>query len=155
MLWFIEIRSVVVCIWDFFAISRPYISILKGPKGVKWELGIAYFVLGKGRFHALGLGFIGKKTIERGSGIMISSKQPLGLIVHLDTGIWAGKCEKKPPSPPSQFRTCINWKWKVTGVILFEVMYPVMFPRWSSIGGVTGVFVILVSEFSLEKKKWN
>ena len=36
---------------------------------VKWELTIAYIVLGKGRFYALGLGFIGQKTIEMGMGL--------------------------------------------------------------------------------------
>ena len=35
---------------------------------VKWELAIAYVVLGKGRFFAMGLGFIGQK-IEMGMGL--------------------------------------------------------------------------------------
>jgi hypothetical protein len=43
----------------------------EGPEGVKWELGFAYFLGGKIGFHALGLGFISKKTIENGNGIKI------------------------------------------------------------------------------------
>jgi hypothetical protein len=43
----------------------------EGPEGVKWELGFAYFLGGKMGFHALGLGFISKKTIENGNGIKI------------------------------------------------------------------------------------
>ncbi len=34
-------------------------------------LGFAHFLAGKMRFHALGLGFISKKTIENGNGIKI------------------------------------------------------------------------------------
>ena len=41
----------------------------EGPEGVKWELGFAHFLAGKMGFHALGLGFINKKTI--GNGIKI------------------------------------------------------------------------------------
>ena len=44
---------------------------LEGPEGVKWELGFAHFLAGKMGFHALGLGFINKKTIENGNGIKI------------------------------------------------------------------------------------
>jgi hypothetical protein len=44
----------------------------EGPEGVKWELhGICLFLGGKMGFHALGLGFISKKTIENGNGIKI------------------------------------------------------------------------------------
>jgi hypothetical protein len=44
----------------------------EGPEGVKWEFGFAYFLGGKMGFHALGLGFISKKTIENnGNGIKI------------------------------------------------------------------------------------
>jgi hypothetical protein len=42
-------------------------GLIEGPEGVKWELGFAYIFLGgKMGFHALGLGFISKKTIENG-----------------------------------------------------------------------------------------
>ncbi len=47
---------------------------IEGPEGVKWELGFAHFLAGKMGFHALGLGFINKKTIENGNGIKILSK---------------------------------------------------------------------------------
>ncbi len=40
---------------------------LEGPEGVKWKLGFAHFFAGKMGFHALGLGFINKKTIENGN----------------------------------------------------------------------------------------
>ncbi len=43
----------------------------EGPEGVKWELGFAHFLAGKMGFHALGLGFINKKTIENGNWIKI------------------------------------------------------------------------------------
>ena len=43
----------------------------EGPEGAKWELGFAHFLAGKMGFHALGLGFINKKTIENGNGIKI------------------------------------------------------------------------------------
>ncbi len=46
-------------------------DIEEGPEGVKWELGFAHFLAGKMGFHALGLGFINKKTIENGNGIKI------------------------------------------------------------------------------------
>ncbi len=46
-------------------------SNTEGPEGVKWELGFAHFLAGKMGFHALGLGFINKKTIENGNGIKI------------------------------------------------------------------------------------
>ncbi len=45
--------------------------LIEGPEGVKWELGFAHLLAGKMRFHALGLGFINKKTIENGNGIKI------------------------------------------------------------------------------------
>ena len=38
---------------------------------VKWELPIAYIMLGKGRFYALGLGFIGQKNDRNENGIKI------------------------------------------------------------------------------------
>ena len=44
---------------------------IEGPEGIKWELGVAYFLAGKMGFHALGLGFISNKTIENGNGITI------------------------------------------------------------------------------------
>ena len=43
----------------------------EGPEGVKLELGFAQFLAGKMGFHALGLGFINKKTIENGNWIKI------------------------------------------------------------------------------------
>ncbi len=51
------------------------IGIKEGPEGVKWELGFAHFLAGKMGFHALGLGFINKKTIENGDGIKICARQ--------------------------------------------------------------------------------
>ncbi len=47
----------------------------EGPEGVKWELGFAHFLAGKMGFHALGLGFINKKTIENGNGIKVCARQ--------------------------------------------------------------------------------
>ena len=38
----------------------------EGPEGAKSGLGIAYFVLGKGKLSALGLAFIAKKKIRNG-----------------------------------------------------------------------------------------
>ena len=51
--------------------------LIEGPKGVKWELGFANFLAGKMGFHALGLGFISKKTIENENGIQILARQAL------------------------------------------------------------------------------
>ena len=48
-----------------------FANYIEGPEGVKWELGFAHFFAGKMGFHALGLGFINKKTIENGNGIKI------------------------------------------------------------------------------------
>lgn len=53
-------------------------SCSEGPEGVKRELGIAYIVLGKERFHELGLKFIDQETVENGSEIKILAIQPLG-----------------------------------------------------------------------------
>ena len=62
---------------------------IEGPEGIKWGLGIACFVLGKGRFHALGLRFLGQKTIDNGNGIKIGNKTVTSTIgfVPLDDGI--------------------------------------------------------------------
>ena len=49
--------------------AGPTDILLESREGVKWELGIAYFVLGKGKLHALRLGFIGQKTVENWNGI--------------------------------------------------------------------------------------
>ena len=38
---------------------------LEGPGGVKWELGFAFFMGWEMGFHALGLGFMIKKIIEK------------------------------------------------------------------------------------------
>ena len=61
-----------MCLFQSLASTRKT-EILKnrnlfqdGTKGVKWELGVVvYFALEKGRFHALGLGFIGHKKNNR------------------------------------------------------------------------------------------
>ncbi len=52
-------------------VVQKSVSLIEGPEGVKWELGFAHFLAGKMGFHALGLGFINKKTIENGNGIKI------------------------------------------------------------------------------------
>ena len=58
--------------WTFFHLVLSIPSDQKeGREGVKWELGFAHFLAGKMGFHALGLGFINKKTIENGNGIKI------------------------------------------------------------------------------------
>ncbi len=61
----------------------------EGPEGVKWELGFAHFLAGKMGFHALGLGFINKKTIENGNGTKILSKTGTATMgfVQWDDGI--------------------------------------------------------------------
>lgn len=41
-------------------ISNYILGPEEGPEG-KWELGIAYLLLGKRGFHTLGLGLIGQK----------------------------------------------------------------------------------------------
>jgi hypothetical protein len=56
-------------------------------------------------FHALGLGFISKKTIENGNGIKMWAGQPLRWWDLCSMGqwdlvkIWAGKWEYDPPPP--------------------------------------------------------
>ena len=50
-------------------------SLMEGREGEKLELGFAHFLAGIMGFHALGLGFINKKTIE--NGIMILARQAL------------------------------------------------------------------------------
>jgi hypothetical protein len=70
--------SYPVHLWEWFTPGcLPFWILSEGPEEVKWELGFAYFLGGKMGFHALGLGFIGKKTIENGNGIKIWAGQPL------------------------------------------------------------------------------
>ena len=38
-------------------------SFTESSEGVKWGLGFAYFLAGKMRFHALGLGFISQSPL--------------------------------------------------------------------------------------------
>ncbi len=49
-----------------FCVHLHFTLLFEGPEGVKWELGFAHFLAGKMGFHALGLGFINKKTIGNG-----------------------------------------------------------------------------------------
>ena len=53
-----------------FSPSKSTLFRFEGPEGVKLELGIAYFVLGKGKLYALGLAFTAKKIKIR-NGIKI------------------------------------------------------------------------------------
>ena len=53
-------------------------SCSEGPERVRCGLGIAYIVLGKERFHAIGLKFIDQEAVENGSRIRILAIQPLG-----------------------------------------------------------------------------
>ena len=54
-----------------------FLIVLEGPEGVKWELGFAYFWVGKWDFMHWDWVHQQKKPIENGNGIKIRAGQPL------------------------------------------------------------------------------
>ena len=70
--------------FGFDRLNDLLVALVEGPEGVKWELGFGHFFAGKMGFHALGLGFINKKTIENGNmGLRFEQDR------HSDDGICA------------------------------------------------------------------
>ena len=71
------------------------------------ELGLTHFLAGKMGFHALGLGFVKKKTIETGNGTKIQARQArrrrdlcsgtMGFSQNLG---WKMGIGSPPPPPP-------------------------------------------------------
>ena len=66
--------------------ERGTIQLKEGREGVKWELGLACFCIGKMGFRSLGLGFESEKKAKIGMGLVFCSH--ISGIWTLVSGIW-------------------------------------------------------------------